>query len=111
MCHQEDFLVIIALFVFWFHVYRSELTCIQSAVEIASRHNVRMDPAKAGRPGNKFIAHLTMRWDHHAFFLTGAIDFRRNKLSMPVYKLRSVGVVEYCYGNRLAFPHSDQRPR
>ena len=65
-------------------------------------------PTNSGRPGSELIADMSTRRHHNAFFFAGSIDFRRDELSMPMDKLRSVRVVKDLDRDRLPFPQTDQ---
>src|SRR5258708_16588314 len=97
VCSQKNFLIIASGIVIRLDVNDSELSGIQPAVEIASRHHMGMHPANPDRPRGELITDLPTRGDHNAFLFAGAIDLRRNELTMPMDKLRCVGVIKDLY--------------
>src|ERR1700738_2328175 len=58
VCGQKHFLIIATGLVIRLDVNDSELSRVQSAVEIASRHYMGMHPTNPGRPGSELIADL-----------------------------------------------------
>src|SRR5260221_7383869 len=89
VCGQKYLLIIATGIVIRLDVNDSELSGVQSTVEIASGHHVGVHPANPGRLRRELIADLPTRRNNDAPLFPSAIDFRRNELTMPM--TRSAG--------------------
>src|SRR5258706_15452 len=93
------------------YVPRAALAAVLACVQVATRGQVRVIEAQAGRARCKRDATHTARWNIRRAFFGCAIDVGGQKLAVPMQLFRRICVVVDVDDHALAFLETQQRAR